>query len=978
MGTLCLRQGYAQAGKYDSNTLLALLERHCPFTDSCKEVVEEILQASAVAKDWELYFLTLSEQITHHTFFHQLNAAKTSLELFERELDKHSAEDGLRYYRAISAYYWGQYYFGLGAFEQAIPFFVETIEAIKQFEALTFEEENLLIYAHHETGNCYRRMGMYTEALAQYYAAIELLRTRRAPGLDRDPHIAILRKQIGEIQLLQNEPALAEQAYLQAKSELEALETRHPGRVRTELIAVMLALGKLYIHTREDEKALLSIRQSLPLMTKGSQFFATAYEKLGEIFLAESRYDSAQHYFELSLQTRGYSPASKRARFAPGLCSLGKVYAKMGQMDSCLNYYQMALHNLVPGFEATAWEETPRLEHILDPINLLACLQLKAEALATYARTPSLKPDMLRAAYASAKCAIALIDSIRIHFDSEIDRQFLIQNSYPVFELALSLATQLYHLSGDPQYIMQAYEAAEKSRAVNLYAAMREARVHSYAGLDREILEEERKLKAEYVAIQQRLLRYQHVEPEQYDYWLQRRKEADVAYRQFLANIKAFHPRYYHLKYDLAVVSSRDVHHQLRQADQGLIEYFWGDTSMYAIVFTPQTDTLIQFSLDFPLQQWIDSLRLGITAYHEAEANRQTQPLYLESAQWYIRYAHKLYQKVFQPIEQGVALPRRVTIVADKGLFYLPFSVLLDSMPTSATGFLTHPYLLHRYTFSYASAASMLYEAFEMPKPGKKSMLAMAPFDEEGITIAGPDGGRFVLDELETTRQELQQLHAAFGAETYYSHQATKKRFLALSPYRQIIHLSTHGVLTDSISPFLVFYPEAVNDSIPTNLLYLRELYANVIPCELVVLNACNTGGGRYQLGEGVQSLASGFSYAGVHSVIATLWPVKDAGKMLPLMEHFYGQLYAHTPKDIALTKGQSYYLSLQRFDPDAHPFYWSPYMFSGNVRALPASSHWWYYTGLLGLVLVVAAGAWMSRNRFYNGAGRRDRLRAQ
>jgi len=42
------------------------------------------------------------------------------------------------------------------------------------------------------------------------------------------------------------------------------------------------------------------------------------------------------------------------------------------------------------------------------------------------------------------------------------------------------------------------------------------------------------------------------------------------------------------------------------------------------------------------------------------------------------------------------------------------------------------------------------------------------------------------------------------------------------------------------------------------------------------VLSACETGYGKYERGDGMRSLARSFMYAGVPSMVVSLWQVND------------------------------------------------------------------------------------------------------
>ncbi|MEM6885485.1 MAG: CHAT domain-containing tetratricopeptide repeat protein [Verrucomicrobiota bacterium] len=82
----------------------------------------------------------------------------------------------------------------------------------------------------------------------------------------------------------------------------------------------------------------------------------------------------------------------------------------------------------------------------------------------------------------------------------------------------------------------------------------------------------------------------------------------------------------------------------------------------------------------------------------------------------------------------------------------------------------------------------------------------------------------------------------------------------------------------------------------------------------LVVLSACDTGGGEVQAGEGVLGLRRGVRMAGAEHLLITLWPVADTETAV-LMEKFYQAAMADGDAVQALFKAQSKYLQEWRRD---------------------------------------------------------------
>lgn len=112
---------------------------------------------------------------------------------------------------------------------------------------------------------------------------------------------------------------------------------------------------------------------------------------------------------------------------------------------------------------------------------------------------------------------------------------------------------------------------------------------------------------------------------------------------------------------------------------------------------------------------------------------------------------------------------------------------------------------------------------------------------------------------------------------------------------------------------------------------------------ELVVLSACETGLGKVAGGEGVLGLQRAFQQAGARATVASLWNVSDRTTML-LMSRFYENLWdKKMPKLEALREAQ---LWLMR-DQDARaakpetiesteplpPYYWAAWVLSGDWR---------------------------------------------
>ena len=137
-------------------------------------------------------------------------------------------------------------------------------------------------------------------------------------------------------------------------------------------------------------------------------------------------------------------------------------------------------------------------------------------------------------------------------------------------------------------------------------------------------------------------------------------------------------------------------------------------------------------------------------------------------------------------------------------------------------------------------------------------------------------------------------------------------------------------------------------------------MYALHIPAELVFLGACETAAGNWQQGEGINSLARAFLYAGSRSIVTTLWSINDESNSR-LTKAFFSSLKTGMAKDQALRAAQLQHLESVPQDLYAHPVYWAAYIAIGNMEPLPQRRYPWGL--LLGLAAVAGLAAWW-RNR--------------
>ena len=405
------------------------------------------------------------------------------------------------------------------------------------------------------------------------------------------------------------------------------------------------------------------------------------------------------------------------------------------------------------------------------------------------------------------------------------------------------------------------------------------------------------------------------------------------------AHIKINHPEYYQLKNSHKIVDIRNIQQSLKN-EQAILEYFVGESNIYLFLITKTNFKTIRIKNDFPLDEWVQSMREGIYGYwnHPFASDQEM----IKANKNYLEHAYLLYKKLWAPIAKD--LPKRVTIVPDGSLNFIPFDALLTQQINATS------YLLKQHQISYAHSATLLkYLWSRKTKNRRANMMALAPaFKNSKSTFRTLEAKRSGLSNLEHNIPEAQHIANQLDGYAVIGNRATKEQFIKNAHKYSILHLSTHAKANDEMGDFSYIAFQQQDSITPENdRMFVRELYNMKLNADMVVLSACETGLGELKKGEGVISLSSGFLYAGASSTITSLWSVDDA-QTARLMSLFYDNLKEGMPKDEALHQAKLTYLEQE--DKIA-PYFWAGFIPSGDMRpiyALQSKAGFWGITFLL------------------------------
>lgn len=180
---------------------------------------------------------------------------------------------------------------------------------------------------------------------------------------------------------------------------------------------------------------------------------------------------------------------------------------------------------------------------------------------------------------------------------------------------------------------------------------------------------------------------------------------------------------------------------------------------------------------------------------------------------------------------------------------------------------------------------------------------------------------------LPGTEKEANKIAPILNTQPLIGKQATKSAVLQKISAAKIIHLATHGLLYgfgERIPGAIALAPDT--PGVNEGLLKTTEIINLNLNADLVVLSACDTGGGEIT-GDGVVGLSRSLLTAGAESVIVSLWAVDDSSTS-DLMVEFYSQLQQNPDKAKALRQAM---LSTMKKYP--HPIHWAAFTLIGNAE---------------------------------------------
>ncbi|MCP4440867.1 MAG: CHAT domain-containing protein [Aureispira sp.] len=799
------------------------------------------------------------------------------------EIDKHT-EGEESYTYSSSLVNLAVIYTYLNRYEEAEPLLKQAIEIRGKTSGV-----NHIGYANalNNLGDLYRELKDYEKVEPLYLKSIEIAK-KLLPNHPND--YSFFLSNLALFYTDTKQYSKSEKLYIQALS----IQKKQSGKLSSTYSQTLHNLASLYFENQEYEKAktmyLEVFHIDSVLFGKEHNYHTFTLNNLAQIHLAQKDLAKALTYNLKTLDIMSN-------------CSLQNlsISAVINKLDSCTFNVQQK------------------------PIGTLILLQ---KILYEYYKQEK-DPKWLELCYAYALRTNHLLDRSRKELLYEKDKLSFLKKSNVLNLLNMYFTYQLYSQNKDPQYIEAGFQLAEHSRAVVLMDALKTQQAKNFGNVPDSLIQRQEILNTELFQIKTALL---EINDSTEKALLQNQLNSIyIALNDYNNRLQKHYPKHYNSQYQSKPINTKELQQKLN-TNQALIEYFLADSILYIFVCKQQSidfvGSLDQAELDQDCQQLHESLNNYALITEQPKLSYQS----------YTKPAYTLYLQLIVPLKPYLENIEHLTIIPDGPLNSIPFEVLLSKeVPTESINYGQLPYLLNTYSINYSYSSALLLENYRDKSPKKNhQFLGMAASYQYKVSQnikryrnTNAQQQRKVLSELPSIRKEVSKLQQFFEGKFLFDSLSNEQTFKKIAPQYNIIHLAMHGLVNNQY-PILSSLAFTENgDTTEDNFLYAYEISQMKLNAELVVLSACETGKGKFETGEGVFSLARAFMYAGVPSLVVSLWQVNDYSSSV-LMRMFYKNLAKDMNLAKALQEAKKSYLK-QSKGLAQHPAFWAAFVQLGD-----------------------------------------------
>ncbi|MEO0966757.1 MAG: tetratricopeptide repeat protein, partial [Cyanobacteria bacterium J06639_18] len=464
-------------------------------------------------------------------------------------------------------------------------------------------------------------------------------------------------------------------------------------------------IAGVFLELGEKQKALSFYNQALPLRRAVGDRSgeATILNNIGAVYSDLGEQQKALSYYNQALPLR--RAVGDRGGEATTLNNLGRVYSALGEKQKALSFYNQALdlHRAVGdrGGEATTLNNLGRVYFALgEPQKALSLFNQALPILRAVGdrgtETTTLwnlaylerKQGNLQASLKHIQDSIQIIEELRGTYTNQDLKTTYFATVQGYYKFYIDLLMELHKKHPSKGYNAASLNVSERSRARGLLELLTEARADIRKGANPEFLAEESRLQ-QLISAKEKL-RFEIVNDKNksndpISQAAAQRLTKEIAnhleeYKQLQVKIKQSNPKYANLKYP-EPLKLAEIQQQLDK-DSLLLQYSLGDERSFLWVVSP--DSLDTYEL--PKKSEIDKSAINLFCLISQSSSKPPSATDKENAcedtaNFKTRHidvaAKELSKLVLSPVKDKLG-KKRLVVVADGALQYIPFAALAD------------------------------------------------------------------------------------------------------------------------------------------------------------------------------------------------------------------------------------------------------------------------------------------------------------
>lgn len=651
-------------------------------------------------------------------------------------------------------------------------------------------------------------------------------------------------------------------------------------------------------------------------LLKNNSEKAEAHELHAKLLIREGNHKEALDAYKKALEILQKSKDTSPRRFAKAHMAVAETELTLQHLQSTKKHLQSVFKILIDDYSEAV--EIPSEDQLYAENTLIDALDLQAKVF-----TSEEKPKKAYKCYQRAFFVSKILSEINSLQSTKLIEQSANKRRG---EYALNLLFDLYQKTNDTIWITESLQLDQLVKAPVLLQAQRlqqQLFKHPESELTKKIQASQWQLAALQDQLDQveegKITHPDTVASIQNQFNILRLRQLELL-NEFSENFSRIEPDH---SISLSALQKKAAHHK-----NTLVSYFIGNYAIYQWVISEDTVQFKKISKTIEERDAFLDIVRKFNGFFQKAANIVNNPMQ------FAEVSNSLYNQLELP------KAKRMVVIPDGILAFVPFSSLLVK-PSQESSFGSWPYLLFESDVSYqVSLDGFLMSEKKLTK--KPKVLGIFPVFKGTAR------------ELTYSSYEAEALSERMNTTLLMNEQATAQAFLKQSTNADIIHISTHAIGgTFTRSARIEFYDRDLTDT---------ELYGYPFQKDLVVLSACETGVGMVFKGEGPQSIARAFQYAGTQNVLFSLWKVNDLSTA-QLMGRFYSEVGKSQSYQNALHKAQIAFLEDETIDDlRKSPYYWAGFVYYGSTSTQSTSSPWYLWLLLpLGLLL---SGVYLRKNR--------------